>query len=332
MCIATIWSDLWVLPAIILPLLTVGALLAIKFDPTCARAFRGWRQRYVIRHLTKQLPKQIANERQQLLRAWDGNPAARCAALFDRFINPREKKSRTEVADDVDMAVASGCQLFQSDFVDRYGDFYASLLVVQTAEIAKSLAAQQPANAAFVYHKLAQNDEELFRGFDASVRKALAEGRAAFAIIRAHLEQLRENSERFRRIIDPGFFANIGNIIVGALTGAALGAVGIDSDSVIRHSARFTAGIWADWTGKADEEFADKFCEAMTEVAVVSENMDAGIRRSLTAALDMYLQHKLQHQKTTLDALSELTRAGWDVNSSITYCQQVHTRNRTVTG
>ena len=322
MCIATIWSDLWVLPAILLPSAAVVAMLFIRFDRASAVAFRGWRQRRVLRRLGRKLPSQIAKERQQLCAAWDANPAAECAKIFNRFRNPSKKVGLAQLADDVDAAIGLGCRLFETDFLERYGDRFDSLLVVRTAEIAKSLAAQQPTNAAFVIQKLAQNDEQLFQGFDGAIRQALAEGRRDFDIIRAHLAQLRENSARFRRILTPGFFAQIGNMIVGALTGAALGAVGIDSSFVIRKSAQFTAGKWADWRGKADEEFGDRFVEALEEVPFVCENMDGTVRQSLTAALDMYLQHRLRHQNTTLDALSDLSRAGWDVGPSISYFQQ----------
>lgn len=326
MHIATFWSGLWIIPALLVPMVAFSVLLAMKLDPAVAANIRKWRQRQVLRRLKRRLPAQIAQEQRRLCAAWDKNPAAQCAVIFNRFRNPSKKVEMAQLADDVDAAIGLGCSLFETDFLRRYGDRLDSLLEVRTAEIAKSLAAQQPMNSAFVIHKLAQNDEQLFQGFDAAIRQALAEGRRDFETIRAHLEQLRENAPRFRRILTPGFFEQIGNMIIGALTGAALGSVGIDSDFVIQKSARFTAGKWADWRGKANEEFGNKFCEAMEEVPIVCENMDAAVRLSLTAALDNYLQHRLRHQNTTLDALLDLSLAGWDVAQSITYFRESQAR------
>jgi hypothetical protein len=324
--IATLWSDLWIIPALLVPMAAISVLLALKLDPAFAASFRRWRQRHVLRRLKRRLPAQIAQERRRLYAAWDKNPAAQCATIFNRFRNPSKKVAMTQLADDVDAAIGLGCSLFETDFLGRYGDRLDSLLEVQTAEMAKSLAAQQPTNAAYVIHKLAQNDEQLLQGFDAAIRQALAEGRRDFGIIQAHLEQLRENAPRFRRILTPGFFSQIGNMIIGALTGAALGAIGIDSDFLIQKSAQFTAGTWSDWRGKANEEFGNKFCEAMEEVPIVCENMDAAVRRSLTVALDNYLEHRLRHQNTTLGALLDLSLAGWDVGHSISYFQDSQTR------
>jgi hypothetical protein len=319
MCVAIMITDPWILPTVCLATLSVIALFAFKTDPTFAMAFRRWRQRQILRTLKKQLPTQLKKDKQHLCAAWDANPAAQCAAIFDRFKHPPKKVELEQLADDIDSAIETACRLFDDDFVSRYADVYSKLLVVRTAQIANALAAQQPANADFVIQKLTQRDDEVLRGFDASIRHALAEGRKDYELIRAHLEQLRENSGRFRRILTPGFFSKIGNILVGAVTGGLLGWMGTSSGFVISKSARFTAGKWADWRGKADEEFAEKFVAAVYELPTVCGHMDATVRRSVTDQLDLYLQHRLEHRRATLETLFELSRAGWDVGPSIEY-------------
>jgi hypothetical protein len=168
-----------------------------------------------------------------------------------------------------------------------------------------------------VIERLAQDEERLAQSFDPVIRGALADGQLDFEIIRAHLVQLRENATRFRGILTPGFISKYSNVIVGGITGAALGAIGINSNFLISKAAQFTASKWADWKGKLDEEFGDKFYAALDELPIVCENMDAAVRRSLTEALDRCLRQKLQHLQATLEALSDFSSAGLNVEPAI---------------
>lgn len=295
MCIGTSSASNWLFVVVLLSIFVIGGLLAILIDPGCAGAFRRWRQRQARRRLKKKLPGKNFQDKKCLCAAWDSNPAAVCAQFFRRFTNPPKKVEREQLMAELESAIEKGLQLCTLDYVAHFTDIYRKLLVVRTGEIAKSLAALHPDNAAFVIHQIAQDDAQTFRVFDETIREALEEGRTEWASVGPRLEQLRQNFARFHKIICPGFLSSIGNIIIGALTGAALGYVGIDSSFVIRNAARFTAGKWAGWNTQRDEEFGDQFVEALHEVPVACERINAAVRSSLTTALDSYLRHRLRH-------------------------------------
>jgi hypothetical protein len=105
----------------------------------------------------------------------------------------------------VDRAIDAASALFEQNFVNRYADVYGKHLVLRTTEVAKELAARFPENAALVLQRLAENDEEISRGFNESICDALSKGGADREAIRTHIRYLKENSDRFRRFLTPGF-------------------------------------------------------------------------------------------------------------------------------
>jgi len=216
--------ETWILIGICLVITGAIALLVIKTNPRCSRAIQRWQQRQIVRRLKRQLPKQLKEEKERLCQLWNGNPAAQCASIFNRLnllnrLNRREENPQ-ELPDDTDRALIAASSHFEENFTDRYGDLYTKHVVVRTTEIAKELAAQYPENAKLILQRLSENDTEISRRFNESIRDALAEGQEDQEEIRAYIKQLMENSDRFRSLLTPGFFRHYGSYLFGS--GAAL--------------------------------------------------------------------------------------------------------------
>jgi hypothetical protein len=317
-------SDAWLVVTIFL--IAAGAIpvLVIKTAP-CRGALKRYQQRRAIRRLRRKLPKELRKEKEQLCAVWRGNLAAQCASIFNGFKRPAKKAdSSEELAGRVARALDTASSLFQEDFVSHYQDLYGKLLVVRTTEIAKALASEYPENAALVLERLAQNDREILRCFNESIREALSQGQGDRELIRAHLKHLVENLPRFGRLLTPGFFRKYSKFLVGAGAGVLLRELGVESPWLEFKAGQFAARMWGNFKNKAEEEFGNSFVKVLTEeLPALCEHMDARVRESLSAALSGYIEHKFKYQRAILDVLLDLSRSRKDVASGICYfCQQ----------
>ncbi len=312
-------SSIWIMLAVAVPIAGLCAYLTIRYDPTCAASFLRWRQKRALLRIRSKLPALMLKLHRDLWKAWDANPTAQCAKLFKRFVNPSQQVSSEQLSQDVNAAIIKARSLFDTDFLAKYAQMYRNALVVETSQVARLLASQQPDNSDFIYNKLAQDDTRLLQSFEVEICSALEEGRTYCVIINAHLQQLRDNFARFHKILNPGFLVKCASIIVGALTGVALGAIGINSDLLISKAAQFTATKWSNWKGDNDKEFGDKYVAAIYELPEVCESMDAAVRQELHDVLGRYIQHQQRHREAILNVLLELSEAGWDVGTSIAY-------------
>lgn len=263
--------------------------------------------------------KKIEQERLRFSAAWKENPAAQCATIFNRFNTLPKRADVNEVTKDLDFSIQSAIRLFESDFLARYGDLYDGLLTVRTSTLVEALVSQQPENGEFLRQELGQDDDHLFETFDASIRGALAHGENYVDTIRTHVIQLNDGLDRFRRTLNPGFLSMVIPTVVRVLTAGTLDHFGVESGWVQGVSARFTSGIWTNWKKKSDEEFLEDFGHAVEELPVVCLRMDKEVRLFLMAAVEPYLNYRLQYQKAILCALQDMSRAGWDVSACITY-------------
>ncbi len=309
-------------PLIAVCLAIIGAitLLAIKVYPAVSRrAMEGWRQRRDIRRLKRQLPKRLKLEKERLCALWRANPAEQCATICKSFDRQAKKAdSLEELADRVERALTAASSLFDQDFVERYADLYGNHVVERTTELAQQLATQYPGNAALILQRLAQNGEESPRCLRESIRDALSQGESDRVLIRAHLNQLIKNSDRFRRLLTPGFFRKYSTIVVGGAAGGLLGWLGINSPFLTYKASQFAARRWAAWKNRGDKEFGDSFVKALTkELPALCEQLDSRVRQTLRCVLDGYVDHKLKDQRAMLDVLFALSRAGRDVESAI---------------
>jgi hypothetical protein len=299
----------------------VGAvvLMAITTHPRYREARKRSRQRRVINRLKRALPGQLGKEKERLCALWDGNPAAQCAAIFNGFRRPAEKAdSREELADRVDRAIDAASALFEQNFMSRYADVYSKHLVVRTTELANELAARFPENVALILQRLAQNDEEISRRFNESICDALSEGEGDREPIRAHIRYLMQNSDRFRRLLTPGFFQKYSKFLVGGGAAVLLRQLGIESAFLEYKAGQLAAGMWDNLKNKAEQEFGDSFITVLwKELPILCEHVDAKVRESLSRVVDRYIEDKLKQQREILDFLLELSRAKCDVESGI---------------
>ena len=203
------WSQTLLLVGICLVIAGAIAVLAIRGNPRCVEAIERLRQRRILRRLKRRLPKQPKKEKERLCALWSGNPAAQCATIFNRFNRPPKKVSLQELADDTDHAITAASSLFEEDAMSRYAELYGNRIVVRTTEIAEELAAQYPEQAALILQTLRQNDTEISRCFNESIRDALSQGERDRQLIRAHLHQLEAHSDRFRRLLTSQVFSKI---------------------------------------------------------------------------------------------------------------------------
>jgi hypothetical protein len=310
-------ADTWLLIGVCLLIASVIAILVIKRSARCAIARKRWQQRRAIRRLKRQLPKQLQQEKQQLCDLWNGNPAAECVTIFNRFKHREEKLSLQELADDTDHAIKDAFSLFGEDFLRRYEELYANRLVVQTTEIAKQIAGQYPEHASLILQRLTEKDTEISRCRDEAIRDALSQGEEDQELIRAQLNQLMEDSAHFRRVIIPGIVQRHTGDLVGVAVDAVLEHFGTSWLTGMR-GGLLARRMWKGWRSKADQEFGDSFVTILTEqLPALCERMDSRVRQSLSGALDPYIEHKLKHEQATLDVLLNLSRAKCDVESGI---------------
>lgn len=317
--------ETWILIAICVVIIGAIALLVIKTNPRCSKAIQRWQQRRVVRRLKRQIPKQLKEDKERLGQLWNGNPAAQCATIFNRL--NRLEESEQELADDIDRALTVASSHFEENFTDRYADLYADLyakrVVVRTTETAHELVTQYPENAPLILQRLSQNDTEISRRFNESIRDALAEGQGDQEEIRAHIKQLMENSDRFRRLLTPGFFRKYSSWLFGGGVTLALHELlpdWIKGPWLELKTTKFAAGIFANFKSKRDQEFGHSFAKVLAvELPALCEDMDTRVGQSLSAALDRYIEHKLKQQRAVLDVLLELSHRKCDVESGISW-------------
>jgi hypothetical protein len=270
-----------------------------------------------MQRLKREVPEQLSREKERLGGLWNDNPAAQCVTIFNRFKHREKKLSLQELADDTDHAIKEAFSLFDEDFLKRYADLYANRLVVQTTEIAKELAGQYPEHASLILQRLTENDREISRRLDEAIRDALSQRQEDQELVRAQINQLMEDSARFRRVIVPGFVQRHTSDLVGVAVDAALEHFGSSWLTGLR-GGLLARRMWKGWRSKADQEFGDSFVTILTEqLPALCDRMDSRVRQSLSGALDIYIQHKLKHEQATLDVLLELSHAKCDVESGV---------------
>ncbi len=295
----------------------------IKTNRHYSAAIQRWQQRRVLRSLKREAPTQLKREKEQLAQLWDGNPAAQCATLFDRFKRwPPPDANPEEVADEVDRAIMVASSLFEQNVTTHYADLYANRLVVRTTELAEELAALYPDNAAVILQKLSQNDGEISRRFNQAIRDALAEDHTDRVEVRARIKQLIGNSERFRKLLTPGFFRKYGSSLFGG--GAALALHELLPDLVkgpwIEYqTGKFAARVFDSFKTKGDQDFVESFGKAMALLPALCEGIDARVGRGLCAVFDGYIEHKLKHQRAISDVLLELSHARCNLEPGISW-------------
>ena len=293
-----------------------------KTNPHSAGAIKTWQQRWVIWWLRPQAPKQLKQEKQRLCDLWSGNPAAECATIFNRFKQwPPSDANPKEVADEVERDITVAASLLQQNFTSRYAHIYANRLVVKTTEVAEQLAGQYPEHATLILERLAQNDTQISQRFDEAIRDALSQVEADREVIRAHINQLRDNLPRLRELLTPGFFRKYSGILFGTGVTFVLHSLlpdWIKGFWVEYKTTQFARGIWNNFRSKVDQEFAESFGKALSvDLPALCEHLDAKVRESLSRVVDRYIDHKLKQQREILDVLLELSRAKCDVESGI---------------
>jgi hypothetical protein len=280
-----------------------------------------------VHRLKRQLPKQLKEEKERLCQLWNGNPAAQCVTIFNRLnllnrLNRREE-SLQELADDTDRALSAASSHFEENFTDRYADLYSHRLVVRTTEIANDLAAQYPENAPLILQRLSQKDTEISRRFNDSIHDALAEGQEDQEEIRTNIKHLMEHSDRFRRLLTPGFLRHYGSYLFGS--GAAYVLHELLPDLIKGpwieiQTAKFAGRIFANFQSKRDLEFAKSFVKVLEgDLPALCEHMDTRVGQSLSAALDLYIEHKVKHERAVLNVLLELSDRKCDLESGISW-------------
>jgi hypothetical protein len=297
----------------------VIAVLVIERSARCAIARKTWQQRRAILRLKREISEQLGREKERLGALWNGNPAAQCVIIFKRFKHRERKLSLQELADDTDHAIKDAFSLFREDFLRRYADLYADHLVVQTTEIAKQLAGQYPEHASLILERLTENDTEISRRLDEAIRDALSQGEEDQELIRTQLNQLTQDSARFRRVISPGIVERYTGDLVGVAVDAVLEHFGSSWLTGMR-GGLLARRMWKGWRSKADREFGGSFVTILTEqLPALCERMDSRVCRSLSGALDVYIQHKLKHEQAILDVLLELSHGKCDAESGISW-------------
>ena len=329
--------ETWIFIGICVLITGAIALLVIKTNPRCSAVIQRWQQRRTVHWLKRQIPTQLEREKEELAKLWKDNPAAHCAAVFGRFkpfarvlqtggrrmiiLWPPRDANSEEFADEVDHAITVASSLFEQNFMPHYADLYANRLVVCTTQLAEELAAHYPDNAALILQRLVQNDTEICKCFNESVRDALAEGQTDREEIRACIKQLTANSDRYRKLLTPGFFRKYGSILFGG--GAALALHELLPDLIKGpwielQTGKVAARIFASFKTRGDQEFAASFAKTLAvELPALCERMDARVGQDLSAVVDGYIEHEFKHQRAILDLLLELSQTGCDLESGI---------------
>lgn len=341
--LASIWLDLLVLVGLFFPVMIGLGLYAVKVDPTCAAAFEKakvslcdardhtrralvrWQQRArrnricrqqqrVLKRIRTYAALTVSEHKSVLLSIWDSsNPALKCAALFNRFVNPSHKAEISQVVADLEAAIRSGSLLFSEDFLTTYSTRFSTVLDQGTNNIIASLC--QRSSTAFIQPILRTSDIDAHQHeIKRSVSEAFGSAHKTTEMIKGCIYQLDTHFERFRDLLTPGLFSQLTTLLVGAATGAILGGIGVDSDFIIRQAAGFTAGKWDDWKGKRDETFGNEYCEVLNQVPRLCEAMSSALTTGITQAVEKSCRQRQLQLESRIDALIATSRSGVDLN------------------
>jgi hypothetical protein len=108
----------------------------------------------------------------------------------------------------------------------------------------------------------------------------------------------------------------------------ALFSIGITDHFVITQAAKFTAGKWANWKDKTDEEVAQTYWAVLKELPSLFEKVDGDVRDSLTVATDTCLRNLQLHLEAVIDSLDSASRSGRNVRIAIGVLRQAQATSR----